>query len=183
MQSVCNGAVLLLPGSDLLSNLDNGIDAISTDLKSGLLGLVDDSIDYVIIDTAPALGLITALMLSVAEKVVVPVSADVYNVQGMQGLGELVSEVNPEATIIGVLLTRFRDRYLVNRRLREMVDSVAGQMGVRVFRTRIREGVVVPEAAMMQQGLFDYDWQCKSNVAQDYRNFSNELLGIVRQDD
>lgn len=178
-QEVCGGKVCLLSGSDLLSNLDNGLSEIKVNLKAELQNLsVCVAYDYVVIDTAPALGLVTALMLSVANKVVVPISADVYNLQGIQGIKELITEVNPEVQDIGVLITRFRERYLVNRRLEEMINTVTSQMNVKVYQSRIREGVVVPEAALMQQGLFEYDPKGESNVAQDYKAFVEELLSL-----
>lgn len=179
-QAVCEKDVWLVPGSDLLSNLDNGLSSITIDLNEELSQLSDSgAYDYVVIDTAPALGLVTALMLSVANKVVVPISADVYNLQGIQGIKELITEVNPEVQDIGVLITRFRERYLVNRRLEEMINTVTSQMNVKVYQSRIREGVVVPEAALMQMGLFEYDNKIESNVAQDYKDFAEELVGLV----
>ncbi|MBQ5345086.1 MAG: ParA family protein, partial [Acidaminococcaceae bacterium] len=169
----------LVPGSELLSNVDNGEAEIKIDLKAELKAL-DDVIDYVIIDTAPALALLTGLALSIADNVVVPVVADIYNIQGLLGVGELVADVNPNATIIGILLTRYRGRLLAVRRIEEMSKEVAGRMGVKVFKTKIREGITVVEAAMMQQGLFSYDVDCKSNVAQDYALFMKEILAEVK---
>jgi len=169
----------LVPGSELLSNVDNGEAEIKIDLKAELKAL-DDVIDYVIIDTAPALALLTGLSLSIADNVVVPVVADIYNIQGMQGVGELVADVNPDATIIGILLTRYRGRLVAVRRLEEMAEEVAARMGVKVFKTKIREGITVVEAAMLQQGLFGYDSDCKSNVAQDYAQFVQEILAEVK---
>ncbi len=165
----------LLAGSDLLSNIDNGADTVKVNFREELQKL-DSLVDYVIIDTAPALALLTGLALSVANNVVVPVVADIYNIQGMQGIGELVSEVNPEVSIIGILMTRYRGRLLAVQKIEEMAGEVAGQMGVKLFDSKIREGVTVVEAAMMRKGLYSYDPDMKSNVAQDYAAFMEEFL-------
>ena len=168
----------LLAGSDLLSNIDNGTDTVTVNFREELQKL-ENLVDYVIVDTAPALALLTGLALSVADNVVVPVVADIYNIQGMQGIGELVSEVNPEASIIGILMTRYRGRLLAVQKIEEMAGDVAEQMGVKLFSTKIREGVTVVEAAMMRKGLFSYDPEMKSNVAQDYAAFMEEFLKEV----
>lgn len=71
---------------------------------------------------------------------------------------EIIKRINrPELEIAGILITRYNDRLLLNRKIREMFQETADAMGTRVFSTPIRESVVVREAAFMQTPLFEYD--------------------------
>ena len=169
----------VLSASPNLSDIDNGFESVKINLRSELETL-EDSIDYVIIDTAPSLGTLTVLALSVADKVIIPVMADVFGLSGIGNIYELITAVkednhNHNLSIEGILLTRYKERLLVNRKLREMITETAEQIGTKLFNTKIRDGVAIAESAMMQQGLFDYDKKRLSNVAQDYEAFMKEL--------
>ncbi len=176
LQAVGDGRYVL-SASASLANIENGIDPVSVNLKTELGKLVD-SIDYVVIDTAPALGTLTVLALSAADSVIIPMAADVFNLQGLAGMYELVHAVQGSVKIEGILLTRFRERLIINRQLRDMIDETVSAIGTRVFETKIRDGVTIPESIARQQGLFEYDPELQSNVAQDYNAFMEEL-GVV----
>ena len=162
-------------GADLLANIENGYDKPTISLKDALKTVANE-IDYVVIDTAPALGYLTSMALLAADRIIIPATADVYNLQGIQGIVELVAAINPKAKVEGILLTRFRERLLINRRLKEMAGETAKDIGTKIFDTVIRDGVAISESAAMQKGLFDYDGKMLSNVAQDYANFMEEVL-------
>ena len=167
----------VLSASHSLSDIDNGFETVKINLRSELKTL-ENLIDYVIIDTSSSLGTTTVLALSVADKVIIPVMADVFGLSGIGNVYELISAVtedNPNLSVAGILLTRYKERLLVSRKLREMITETAEQIGTKVFTTKIRDGVAIAESAMMQQGLFDYDKKRLSNVAQDYEAFMKEL--------
>jgi len=174
MQTVKPHAYIVC-GADLLANIENGYDKPTISLKDALKAIADE-VDYVVIDTAPALGYLTSMALLAADRIIIPATADVYNLQGIQGIVELVAAINPKAKVEGIVLTRFRERLLINRRLKEMAGETAKDIGTRIFNTVIRDGVTISEAAAMQQGLFDYDNKMLSNVAQDYAQFMKEVL-------
>lgn len=165
----------VIAGSDLLSNIDNNVDHISINWADELKK-VEDMVDYIVIDTGLAYGRVTTLMLSCATKIVVPVMADVHSLQGLDGIADLVNEANPKTGVTGVLLLRYRGWLLIARRLKELAQEKTDEMGIRLLGTVIRDGVVVAESATMQQGLYQYDHKLKSNVAQDYARFAEELL-------
>ena len=66
--------------------------------------------DVVIMDTPPALGVLTANALTSANTVVVPISPDGYSLQGFYQLNEnfrLIKKYsNPQLKIGGILVTR-----------------------------------------------------------------------------
>lgn len=135
--------------------------------------------DYVIIDTPPALGILTINALTACTSVIIPAQADVYSLQGIEQLAETIKPVkrycNPELAIAGILLTRHNARSILSRDVTGYMQQLADKLGTRVFKTAIREGIAVKEAQIMQRSLFDY--APRSNAAADYNAFIDELLG------
>ena len=134
--------------------------------------------DYIIIDTPPALSILTINALTASDKVIIPVQADTYSLQGLGGVADTIGTVkqycNPNLTISGVLITRYNGRTVLTRDITEYLEQVAEGLNTKVFNTKIREGIAVKEAQTMQQDLFSY--APKSNAAADYSAFLEELL-------
>ena len=145
------------------------------------LETVKDSYDFIVLDTAPAFGVLTINALAAASGVVIPVQADVWSLTGLQQIGELVGatrrSINPSLAVYGLLLTRFNSRSVLSRDLTEAFNKAAAQMGTRLFSASIREGVSVKEAQVRRQDLFSY--APNSNPAKDYSAFVDELLTVL----
>ena len=84
---------------------------------------------------------------------------------------------NNELRIAGILITQYRQRTTVTRQMADMLTQAADSLHIHVFKTRIRDGIAVTEAAAMGKSLMDY--APKSNPAEDYRSAAEELLNIV----
>ena len=138
--------------------------------------------DYIIIDTPPALGILTINALTACNSVIIPAQADIYSLQGIEQLAETIKPVrkycNPSLTIAGILLTRYSPRAVLSREVAEIADQLAQRLGTKVFRTTIRENISVKEAQISQTSLFDY--APNSNAAKDYQAFIEELLTAER---
>ena len=160
-----------------------GADAFITDtgkeyrLKESLEGIAS-SYDYVIIDTPPALGILTINALTACNSVIIPAQADIFSLQGIEQLYQTMQPVkkycNPDLTIEGILLTRYNSRTALTRDITNYVKQLADKLNTCVFGTTIREGIAVKEAQLTQQPLFDY--APKANVTEDYRAFIDELI-------
>ena len=136
------------------------------------------SYDYIVLDTPPALGILTVNALTAATAAIIPAQADVYS---LQGIGQLYSTLdaikkytNPELTVSGILLTRYNPRSILTRDMSELLEETANQLGTRVFDAKIREVVAVREAQAARTDLFTY--APKSNASLDYASFIDELL-------
>ena len=150
---------------------------VAINVKTELQKLYD-TVDYIIIDTPPSLGTLTTLALLVADQVVLPVLPDAFSLQGIGMVYEIIQHIHrPELDIAGILITRYNDRLLLNRKILEMLQETADAMGTRVFDTAIRESVVVREAEFMQIPLFSYDNKLRFGATQDYYNFCQEMFG------
>lgn len=133
---------------------------------------------FIIIDSPPTLGVLTVNILTAADGVIIPALADVFS---LQGIGQLYSTIqtvksrsNPALQIVGIVLSRHTDRFLLNRELRQMMRDTAEQIQSRVFESVIRESVVVREAQAMRQSIFRY--APRSKQTNDYDSFAVEYL-------
>lgn len=169
----------IIPAGKSLS----GADAFITDtgkeyrLKEALEQIAG-MYDYIVLDTPPALGILTVNALTAADKVIIPAQADVYSLQGIAQLADTISLVrkycNPNLKIEGILLTRYHARAVLNRDIANMMQEQAKNLQTKVFQTTIREAVAVREAQISQKSIFDYAQ--KANVTEDFQQFIDELL-------
>lgn len=140
---------------------------------------VQRAYDYMVIDTPPALGILTVNALTACTGVVIPAQADIYSLQGVEQLAETIKPVkkycNPALQVEGILLTRYSPRSVLSREVAELAGQLAAKLGTRLFQTSIREAIAVKEAQISQQSLYDY--APKANVTEDYDRFAAELLG------
>lgn len=142
------------------------------------LETVRESYDYVVIDTPPALGILTINALSAATSAIIPAQADIYSLQGIGQLYSTISAVrrytNPNIRIDGILITRYNSRSILTRDITEMIENTAKQLNTQVFDARIRESIAVKEAQANKESLFTY--APKGNATLDYAAFIAQLL-------
>ena len=145
------------------------------------LEAVSGAYDVVIIDTPPALGILTVNGLVASDLVVIPALAEAFSLQGIGQLAATIDPVrrycNPSLKIAGILLTRYSSRTVLARSIADMAQTMAGKLGTRVFKTWIRDGVAVREAQMQRVSLFDY--APKAPVTVDCQNFIKELMPLL----
>lgn len=137
-----------------------------------------DKYDYAIIDTPPALGVLTVNALTAATEAIVTVQADVYSLRAIGQLFLTMDAVrqhcNAGLAIGGILLTRHSARTVLSRDMTEMINQTAAALHTKVFATRIRDAVAIKESQACQQDIFTY--APESRVAKDYQGFVNEYL-------
>ena len=133
--------------------------------------------DYIIIDTPPALNLLTVNAYSVSNFLIIPMASDILSLVGLAQLKETIDTVrdtfNPGLNVLGILLTRFNPRTLLSRDVLEMAEQLAGQIHSRVFDTKIRSGVAVAEAPAHGESIFSYN--PRSSAVKDYQAFLEEI--------
>ena len=143
---------------------------------------ISENYDFCIIDTPPALGILTINALTASDGVIIPAQADIYSLQGIENLEETIKAVkkycNPNLKIEGILLTRYNPRTILSREVSEMAEKLAEKLETKLFKAKIRDAVAVKEAQISQESLFEY--APKSNVTKDYESFINEFLDSER---
>lgn len=139
---------------------------------------IKDDYDYIVIDTPPALGTITVNALTCSDSVIIPAQSDVFSLTGLGQLNNLINTVkkytNPNLKIKGILLTKYNDRTILNKNLKQTMQNASEQIGSKVYNTTIREATAIREAQTKRTNIFNYDK--KSKVAKDYMDFVNEFL-------
>lgn len=177
VQSTPNGDVI--PASKALSTADSAINETGKEYR--LREAIEDmekKYDYIIIDTPPALSILTINALTASDEIVIPAQADIYSIKGIEQLNETIIAVkkycNPMLKICGILITRYNSRAILNRDLLNHIEQLASRINTKVFKTTIREAVCIKEAQLVQQDLFKY--APKANVTEDYKNFVEEVL-------
>lgn len=134
--------------------------------------------DYIVIDTAPSLDVVLYNCLIAADRVIIPVTADAYAMQGLSKLNETIKAVqkrqNPKLEIAGLLLVKYAGRSNLEKNVKEEIQEVADQIGTRLFSTAVRECVKTKEAQMNKKLLINYAPNC--TTMQDYREFVEDLL-------
>lgn len=139
---------------------------------------VQDMYDYILLDTPPALGILTINAFTASDTVLVPMLPDIFSLQGIAQLYETVERVrgycNPRLSIAGILLTRFNPRTLLGREVHGTAELIARDLHIRVFDTYIRSSVAVGESQSVQKSLFDY--APHGAITRDYDKFISEML-------
>ena len=134
--------------------------------------------DYIIIDTPPALGILTINGLTACTGVIIPAQADIYSLQGIGQLNNTIEAVkkycNKDLTLKGIVLTRYNKRAVLSRDVAELLEQTAQTLHTKLYKTHIREAVAVKEAQIKKACLFKY--APKSNASIDYMNLIKEVI-------
>ncbi|MGV6845075.1 MAG: ParA family protein [Lutibacter sp.] len=139
------------------------------------LETIKDLYDYIIIDCAPSLGLITLNALVAANSVIIPIQCEYF---ALEGLGKLLNTIksvqnihNPDLDIEGLLLTMYDSRLRLSN---QVVEEVKKHFQDMVFKTIIQRNVRLSEAPSFGESIIAYDATSKGAV--NYINLANEIL-------
>lgn len=140
---------------------------------------VKGAYDYCVIDTPPALGIVTVNALTACEEIIIPAQADIYSLQGISQLANTIETVkrycNPALSVAGIVLTRYNSRSILSREVAEMISETAEQLHTKLFEAKIRECTALKEAQARKENIFSY--APKSNAASDYKQLLKEVIG------
>ena len=134
--------------------------------------------DFCIIDTPPTLGILTVNALTASDGVVIPLTADLFSLQGLSQLDLLMDRVrkysNRDLKTEGLLITIHDERTNISKALSEKINQTAEKLGTRVFSHPIRRSVAVRESQTLMVDLFTEAPQ--ANATKDYNSFIDEIL-------
>jgi chromosome partitioning protein len=136
---------------------------------------VKSEYDYIIIDCAPSLGLITVNALTAADSVIIPIQCEYF---ALEGLGKLLNTVknvqkihNNDLDIEGLLLTMYDSRLRLSNQVVEEVNTHFPEM---VFETIISRNVRLSEAPSFGESILMYDAESKGAIQ--YIQLAEEVL-------
>ena len=160
-----------LIGAELeLVNLPNREDIMKDVLES-----VKEKYDFIIIDCAPSLGLITLNSLTASNTVIIPIQCEYF---ALEGLGKLLNTIkivqqrlNENLVIEGLLLTMYDTRLRLSN---QVVEEVKLHFQDMVFKTIIHRNVRLGESPSYGETIIIHDATSKGAI--NYLNLANELL-------
>lgn len=131
--------------------------------------------DFILIDCAPSLGLLTINALTASDYVLMPLECEFFALRGIALLTDTISKVsdrlNPDLETLGILGTMYDSRTL---HAREVLERVVQAFGDDVFHTVIRRTVKFPETTVAGEPITTY--ASASPGADAYRQLAREVL-------
>ena len=131
--------------------------------------------DYILIDCAPSLGLLTLNALTASDSVIIPIQCEYF---ALEGLGKLLNTIksvqklhNNKLDIEGLLLTMYDSRLRLSN---QVVDEVKKHFDEMVFETIIQRNVRLSEAPSYGESIINYD--ASSKGASNYLSLAHEII-------
>ena len=149
--------------------------------KTAMAQLVNDQIaankpayDYVIIDCAPSLNLLTINALVATDSVIIPMQCEYYALEGLADLSQTIerlTELNPKLYIRGVVRTLFDAR---NTLARDVSAELEAHFGEIMYKTHIPRNIRLAEAPAHGLPVIAYErW---SKGARAYQKLAAEVM-------
>ncbi len=134
--------------------------------------------DFAIVDTPPALGLITVNALVAATHLLIPVQSSYFALEGTDDLLETVDRIrarpNPDLKLLGAVITLHDKRTTLARDVHKAVMEV---FGGRVFETTISKSIRLEESPAHRESIFTFAPQ--SSGAYEYYRLCEEVIERV----
>jgi len=145
-----------------------------------LLEEVQTDYDFILIDSAPSLGLLTINGLTASDYVLIPLQAQYLALQGLAKLMEVIEKIkkrlNKSLAIGGVFLTQYDKRKVLHR---DVLETVQEHLKDKLLETIVRDNIALAEAPA--EGLDIFRYNEKSYGAEDYMKLSKELAKSLKQ--
>ncbi len=169
----------ILPSNILLSTAELEFNSPGREyLLKDQLDKVSDDYDYIIIDTPPALNVLTVNAYVASGALIIPMAPEILSLLGISQIRETIDSVrryyNPGLKVLGILLNKFNARLTLNREVLEMAEEIASRLDTHVFETKIRTSVTVAESPAHGESILVY--APRSKPAQDFQKLLDELL-------
>ncbi|GAA4325220.1 AAA family ATPase [Pontixanthobacter gangjinensis] len=134
-----------------------------------------DMYDFILIDCAPSLGLLTLNALTASDSVIIPIQCEYF---ALEGLGKLLNTIksvqkihNNKLDIEGLLLTMYDSRLRLSN---QVVEEVKKHFDEMVFETIIQRNVRLSEAPSYGESIINYD--ASSKGASNYLSLAHEII-------
>jgi chromosome partitioning protein len=142
------------------------------------LSSVRSNFDFIIIDTPPALGILTVNAFVAATHLLVPIQASYFALEGTDDLLETLERVrsrpNPDLQLLGVLITMYDPRTNIAR---DSYNQIKAVFGKKLMRTQISRSVRIEESPAYKESILTF--APKSPGAQEFMKLSREVLDRV----
>ena len=129
----------------------------------------------VLIDCPPSLGLLTLNALVAAQRMIIPLQAEYFALEGLANLMQTHQRIraglNPDLDVSGIVVTLFDGRTTLSW---DVLTEVRRAYPDLVFRTTIPRNIRVSEAPSHGKPVLAHDPDCRGSAA--YRQLAEEVL-------
>ena len=169
----------LLPANNTLASMEIALAGLigRESILRQYIEMVKPIYDYIIIDCAPSLDLLTINALAAADSVIIPVVPRFLDAKGLELLLKTIAQIrrqiNPNLTIEGILLTMVDRRANFTNDIISLIETSYGQ-SINIFCESIPRSVRASESTAQGISIFSYDPNGK--VAKAYSALTKEVL-------
>lgn len=180
IQEMPGGYDLIAANSNLPGAESKFVDPVSKIVRlKQCLESIKDRYDWIIIDTPPNLGFLTANALVAATDVLIPSEPDFLAAKGILGLVNetiysIKGNINPNLRILGIVFTRYTSNTNNSKAMSLTIKQIADMYGIKVFKTFIRNNVAVKNSQSAQVDLIKFN--ASANAAVDYMALTDEII-------
>ncbi len=145
--------------------------SLSENIQSEHVQTLINSIDcdYVLFDLPPALNEITNRILSVSNKVYVPIELGSFAIQGITNVMDAIAET--ETTFGGCFITKYDKHNPIDS---EVVELLENNLDTSLFNTRIPNSKVIKNSISCRLTAAEYMFW--TDAAKSYLNLLNEII-------
>ena len=177
--AIQHGAICdVVPSNILLSGLELEMTGVGREyvLREQIREAKDDY-DYIIVDTPPALSVLTINAYTASDELIIPMMCEILSLQGIAQLKQTIFAVqkyyNKSLFVRGILLNKYNPRLTLTKEVEELSQMIAKQLDTVILKTRISAGVCIAEAPAHGESVLTY--APKSKSAREFNALIDEL--------
>jgi chromosome partitioning protein len=148
-----------------------------------------ETADYMLMDCAPSLGVLTINALAAADEVFIPLQPHFFALHGLSKLLETTAlvgrRINPGLRVTGVVVCLYDGATrLAQEVVRDLTSFLSASKlanvpwsAARVFDSKVRRNVKLAESPSFGKTIFEY--APKSSGAEDYASLAREVSGVI----
>ncbi len=177
---ITGGVCDVIPSNILLSGVELELTGVGREyVLREQLQEVRDEYDFIVLDTPPALSVLTINAYTAADELVIPMLCEILSLQGIAQLKQTIFAVqryyNKALQVRGILLNKYNSRLTLTKEVEELAQMIAEQLETEIFKSRISASVCIAEAPAHGESVMTY--APKSKAAKEFDAFINELVG------
>lgn len=172
----CENKFDIVPSNILVGTLEQELsDEIGRELKlKEIIDPLRGRYDYILIDCAPSLGILTVNSIRASDEIIIPVEMSRFSMQGVDHLMDIVHLIKDRlnhAVKCKVLVTMFDSRL---RHSFAMLSTFKDRFVDQLLNTIVHVNVKLKESAVMGKTVSNYDKYCRGS--KDYNTLAKEII-------